>query len=154
MARWSLDSPEMRDLIERLAQWPHGLGFLHLADIDTVAINLHVHPFLVARARTALETPEGRDRLIDEVRKARARHGGDLPEPPPCPDSPPCPPAPKTAEELIGVADRHPLGLPFLEEGHPEAVAVIFGVHPNVVFEARAVLARRRRGGANNAASV
>ena len=39
----SLRSPEMRELINKVAAWPHDLGFLHLADVETIANTLHVH---------------------------------------------------------------------------------------------------------------
>jgi hypothetical protein len=139
VVRWSLDSSEMRELIEKVAVWPHGLGFLHLADVETVATVLHVHPFLIDRARDAIQTPEGRKELIRLVREARERLSA-RPDPESlCAPHAAChPPEPqKTAEELIEAAREHTLGLAFLKEGHPEAIAVVFQVHPDTVFEAR-----------------
>jgi hypothetical protein len=133
----SLQSPEMRELITKLATWPHGLGFLHLADVESVAATLHVHPFTIVAAREALETPDGRAVLIEEVRRERSRLAANPPTRPPCEGkSPPCRPI-ETEEELIEAARKHPLGVAFFQDGDPEAVAVIFGVHPDLVFRAR-----------------
>lgn len=148
MVEWALDSPEMQALVEKLATWPHGLGFLHLADLETLAVELKVHPFLLAAARDALETPEGRATLIEAVRRAREAAGLAPSEPwmPPgdCgkPGRPPCP----SPEELIEAARRDPLGVAFLVEGHPESVAVHFHVHPRIVFTAREILAASHPG--------
>jgi hypothetical protein len=133
----------MRELITKLATWPHGLGFLHLADVESVSATLHVHPFTVVAAREALETPEGRAHLIEEVRRERARVAANPPPRPPREGTSPCRPI-ETEEELVEAAGKHPLGLAFFQDGDPEAVAVIFGVHPDLVFRAR-----QRKGGAS-----
>jgi len=138
----SLDSPGMRELIVKLAAWPHGLGFLHLSDVDTVAVTLHVDPFLVTAARDALEVPDRRARLIEAVHECRRHYHGHPPRIP-CPPAHPeahAAPGTLTAAELIRAAREHPLGEEFLREGHPEAVAVTFRVHPCTVFEARQLL--------------
>jgi len=105
-------------------------------------VTLHVDPFLVVAARDALATPDGRAGLIEAVQECRRHYHGH-------PPGIPCPPAhpearalPRalTAGELIEAARDHPLGEAFLREGHPEAVAVTFHVHPNVVFRARRLL--------------
>jgi hypothetical protein len=128
----------MRELITKLATWPHGLGFLHLADAEAVAATLHVHAFTVVAAREALETPEGRAWLIEAVRRERARLA-KIPGPGAAPGEGkalPCRPL-GTEDELIEAARKHPLGVSFFQHGDPEAVAVIFGVHPDLVFRAR-----------------
>lgn len=141
----SLNSPEMRELITKLAAWPHGLGFLHLADAECVAATLHVHPFTVVAAREALETPEGRARLIEEVRRERGRLAAV-----PAADAPPrpcrVPPPIQTEDELLNIARTHPLGFAFFQDGDPEAVAVVFGVHPDLVFRARRRAANPSKG--------
>jgi hypothetical protein len=48
---------ELADVIRRAAHYPHGLGFLHLAWADSVAVTLGVHPFAVDATRAYLETP-------------------------------------------------------------------------------------------------
>jgi len=138
----SLDSPEMKELIAKLAVWPHGLGFLHLASLETLVINLRMPPRVVEAARDLLATAEGRAELIQEVNRVRSLGLGAAVEPPCCRDNPEHPQL--TEHELIEAARNHPLGLSFLQEGHPEAVAVIFGVLPSVVFQARELLAHSK----------
>ena len=64
---------ELRDLIDRIAAHPHGLGFLHHAYLDGVAVTLGTHPFVVEAARELLEIPAGRAMMIEEVKQARER---------------------------------------------------------------------------------
>jgi hypothetical protein len=139
-------SPELRKLIARVATHPHGLGFLHQADLDTVAVTLRVHPFLVAEARGLLEDPEGRARLIEEVRAVRALGNVEAPEPSSADEvSDQEVPAPGTVRELVRAARRHPLGLRFLLFGPFETVAVTFRVHPRLIFRARKLWKRRSK---------
>ena len=135
----TLKSPEMRELIQKLATWPHGLGFLHLAEVEAIATTLHVHPFVVVEARKILETPEGRAQLIEEVHHVRETMKPVL-TPKPIRKCPPSAPTLHTAEELVEAARNHPYGIVFLTHGHPEAVAVTFCVHPDLVFAARELL--------------
>ncbi len=132
---------ELADLIERIAHHPHGLGFLHQAYLESVAVTLGVHPFVVDAARAWLETPAGRAALIDEVRQAveRSRAGGGV-----AMSVPPGTPRPESEEaaDLIHRAERHPLGLHYLCAGAPEEVAATFSVHPYLVFRARGMVER------------
>lgn len=129
---------ELADLIERIARHPHGLGFLHRAYLESVAVTLGVHPFVVDAARAYLETPAGRAFLIEAVRQAgdRARAGGTAPAPH-GPDS-----GQAEAGDLIQKAAGHPRGLRYLAEGAPAEIAAVFGVHPYLVFRARGILDR------------
>jgi hypothetical protein len=129
---------ELADLIERIARHPHGLGFLHKAYLESVAVTLGVHPFVVDAARAYLETKEGRAFLIEEVRRAgdRARAGAAAP-PPEGPDS-----GRPEAGDLIQKAEGHPRGLRYLTEGAAAEIAAAFGVHPYLVFRARGILDR------------
>jgi hypothetical protein len=142
----TLDAPAMRDLIGKLAAWPHGLGFLHLSDIESVAAVLNVDAYVITAARQALESPEGRAYLIAAVHEARVRATGR-----PAPEwghpkgSRPAGPCVGCETDLIEAARAHPLGLAFLREGHPEAVAVVFGTHPDIVFRARQRLDRENK---------
>lgn len=129
---------EMRDLVARVASHPHGLGFLHLAPLDSVAVTLSVDPYVAAQARELLETPEGRELLIAEVRRAKTQGG----EPP----GPRLQPAPRVQEGTEDVADlirrarEHPLGLRFLMRAPVESVAVTLHAHAFQVLAARDLL--------------
>ena len=172
-------SPDLRELIRRVARFQHGLGFLHQADVDCIAVTLGVHPFVVAEARRRLETPEGRALVIEALRLARAdrsgatgdeepRTGGSpmredrgtpwTTEKPTRPLERPArptgkPPRPLGLRGLLRAARRHSLGLPFLMEAPFESVAVTFRVHPFVVLQARTLLARRESRRRNPGAS-
>jgi hypothetical protein len=130
---------ELRDLIERVARHHHGLGFLHQAYLESVAVTLKVHPFVVDAARAYLATPEGRQVMIEEVRRAHERSRGGAPpagtgaHPELC----------KEAENLIRKAQEHPHGVRILAELPPEELAAEFGVHPYIVFRARGALERQ-----------
>ncbi len=136
---------ELRDLIVRVAAHPHGLGFLHQAWLESVAVTLGVHPFVVEAAREYLETPEGRALLIEEVRIERERlrafpaamAGSSR-------AIPPEPPQIDGIDDLLAASERHPLGRGFLLNGPLETVAVTLGVHPFLVIRARGALRRRR----------
>ena len=136
--------PELADLVQRVARHPHGLGFLHQAYIDSVAVTLGVHPFVVDAARAYLDTPEGRAALIEEV---RLQHERDRSE---ATSEEAAPPLRIQAEglglcrALIGAAGQHPKGVAFLTDGPPEEVAESFDVHPYLVFRARGVIERQR----------
>jgi hypothetical protein len=134
--------PELRELVERVSIVPRSLGFLHRAPIDTIAIVLGVDPFVVDRARTMLETPEGRRLLITELRKARSRPPVLAPRP--VETSRCAPPPAETVEELIHRAEEHPLGLRFLMDAPLETVAITMGSHVFLVAEARAFLQEKR----------
>jgi hypothetical protein len=144
-------SPEMQRLVDKVAAWPHGLGFLHQGDLECIAVSLGVHPFVVVEARSALETEEGRARLIREVRLARERRKTEgLPA---WEEAPlPCPEPPKKicdVEELIRAAAGHELGPRFLTNAPVETIAVTFEVHPRTVLRAREIVekATGRKGG-------
>ena len=138
------DPEEMRELVRCVAAHAHDLGFLHLGDLEAVAVGLHIHPFVVAAAKERLEDPVERARFLEEVRQARRELECVAP---PCPAPRPArssaPPA--CACELIRAAAQHPYGTAFLVHGYPEAVAVVFGVHPALVFRARDIWERWQR---------
>jgi len=139
----SPDPQDLRELIRRVAAHHRGLAFLHQGDVESVALTLHVHPFLVVKARALLDDPDARARLIDAVRLARQ----ELDRTPPAPEPPaPAAPAPPCcARDLIRAAEHHPYGTSFLIHGYPESVAVVFHVHPDLVFRARDILVRWQR---------
>jgi hypothetical protein len=131
---------ELADVVRRAAHHPHGLGFLHQAWIDSVAVTLGVHPFAIEATRAYLETPRGRGELMEAVRQEERR-----PRARPLPHTP----SPRTrfeceerARALIGTAQTDPRGLAFLADGNPEEVAEAFHVHPYLVLRARGLLGR------------
>ena len=67
---------ELADVVRRAAHYPHGLGFLHQAWVDSVAVTLGVHPFAVDATRAYLDTPGGRAELIRPAKAARLRGAG------------------------------------------------------------------------------
>ena len=64
---------ELADVVRRVAHYPHGLGFLHQAWIDSVAVTLGVHPFAVDATRALLETPRDQDPLYVRQHPRRDR---------------------------------------------------------------------------------
>ena len=138
-------SKDLELLIERVASYPHGLGFLHLAEIETIAVLLGVSAITVTDARARIETPDGRKLLIRKVREAkeRMRAAGKPPSPwwmtqkqRRIKDPPP----PKTPEQLIEEIRAHELGIAFLTKAPIETLAVTFEVHPEIVLKARAII--------------
>jgi hypothetical protein len=131
---------ELADVVRRVAHYPHGLGFLHQAWIDSVAVTLGVHPFAVDATRALLETPRGRAELIEAVRRERERPR-ERPQPR-TPNLRTMHDCEQRAQALIEAAREDPRGLEFLREGQPEDVAQDFHVHPYLVFRARGILER------------
>ncbi len=139
-------SPEMQRLVDKVAAWPHGIGFLHQGDLECIAVSLDVHPFVVAEARVELDSEKGRARLIREVRLARERRNAEglVEEEAPLP----CPETPRKicdVEELIRAVSSHELGPRFLTNAPLETIAVTFEVHPRTVLRAREILEKAPR---------
>ncbi|MBI5366655.1 MAG: hypothetical protein HZA54_06435 [Planctomycetes bacterium] len=145
---------ELADLVERLAGQPHGLGFLHRGYLESVAVTLGVHPFVVDAARDYLETAAGRAELIEAVRHATERRhagrasAGSSPPPPPPPALAPAAAAAlaREAEELIervragAPSPAGATGFARLTEGTLESAARDLRVHPYLILRARGML--------------
>jgi hypothetical protein len=134
---------ELLDLAERVAAYPHGLGFLHLAPLETIAITLGVNAYVADRARSMLMTPEGRATLIAEVRAAKARASGSTRPADgiePAAQETATPETAASVEELVQRALEHPLGVRFLLDGPMETVAITLRAHVFLVLEARDML--------------
>jgi hypothetical protein len=129
--------PRMRDLVARSAALPRGLALLHRGPLETVASALDAPVGLVETVREALDGPE-RERLLEAHATARALLRAPAPARSPARPAPPAGPA-----ELERAARNHPMGLDFLLRGHFEAVAVAFGVHPDLVQATRDLVAAR-----------
>jgi hypothetical protein len=124
------------DLVRRAARLADGLAFLERGHLECVAILLGVIPQAVERARQVLADPLARAAAEEAHRSARAR--------PEAPAAHPAPPAaPRTAEALVREAERRDGGVALLATSAAECAAVVFGVTPALVAEARALLARR-----------
>jgi hypothetical protein len=154
-------SPELRHLIDQVAAYPHGLAFLHLASLESVAVTLRVDARVADQARTMLDTPEGRALLITQVREARRREQKAAPgvatsqSPVPSPGAVPVSTSSKvpaaqqvtfpaaSVEELIRRIEAHPLGLRFLVEAPLESVAITFRSHAFLVWQARELVEQR-----------
>jgi hypothetical protein len=132
---------ELSDVVRRVAHYPHGLGFLHQGWVDSVAVTLGVHPFVIDATRAYLETGRGRAELIEAVRRERDRRlARPLSLTPSRRTLHDCE---ERARNLIATARSDPRGLGFLTDGPPEEVAEAFRVHPYLVFRARGLLERR-----------
>jgi hypothetical protein len=128
-------APAVRDAVARSAALPRGLALLHRGPVELVAAHLGVPVRVVEHARACLDGVE-RPLLLEIHAAARALL-----------DAPgrvrPAPAAARGPEEVLREAHHHALGLDFLVGGHLEAVAVAYGVHPEVVLAARALAGAR-----------
>ena len=132
---------ELADVVRRAAHYPQGLGFLHQGWVDSVAVTLGVHPYVIDATRAYLETKRGRAELIEAVRRERDRR---LARPlPHLPNRRTLHDCEERARGLIDAARGDPRGEDFLVQGSPEDVAEAFHVHPYIVFRARGLLERR-----------
>ncbi len=128
---------DVRALVERAARVPDGLALLQNAPLECVAVLLGVAPRLVERVRAALEDPAVRDEAARQFtrvsgRRAAARDAAAETRPPP----------PRDPEQLVLAARQRADGLTLLFSAAPEAAAIAFGVHPDLVHGARAAAAR------------
>ncbi len=130
------DGPEMSDVIERAARVPDGLALLRGAPLETAAILLGVAPPAIERARASLQEPGVLASAAALLASAEASWRSAA-------TPPPRPPSPRDPEQLIEAARQRADGLALLLSASPEAAAITFGVHPDLVHGARAVAARR-----------
>ncbi len=136
---------EVLDLVERSSALEHGLAFVRRAPVESVAITLGVHPRVVEHACDCLDRVEERAMMIRYFARARARRRT---LPPPVARVAPVA-TPRTAEQLIAEATRspsgrgHSLGVQFLLCAPLETAAILFRAHPDLVAEARELLAAR-----------
>lgn len=123
---------EVLALVERAAHLSDALALLEGAPLECVAVLLGVEPRTVERVRAALEDPA----LRAEAARHHARLRGHRRPAPPTP--PPGRPAPRDAQALLLAALAREGGVALLLTAAPEAAAVAFGVHPDLVHRARA----------------
>ena len=123
-------------LVERAAGVPDGLVLLERAPLECIAVLLGVDPRVIERARAALEDPAVREEAARAFQHAAGRRAaGTAPV-----AAPPQPP--RDPEALIRAARQRADGLALLLSASPEAAAIAFGVHPDLVHGARQVAAR------------
>lgn len=126
-------------LVERAAAIPEGLALLERAPLECIAVLLGVEPHTIERVRAALEDPALREEAALRFARARgrrpARAAAALAAPPSDPQA------------LLRIARARPGGLALLLDAAPEAAAIVFGVHPDLVDRAREA-ARAGPGGA------
>jgi hypothetical protein len=130
---------EVHALVERAALFADGHALLHLAPLECAAVLLGVTPGALEQARAALESPLARAAALSIF--ARAAEGRVLTSPARQPA--PAARAPGDPEALLLAAQGRPGGLALLASAAAESVAIAFGVHPHVVFSARALAAQR-----------
>jgi hypothetical protein len=128
--------PALAALIERAAALPRGLALLHHGPLEPIAVLLSVHPGVVERARADLEDPRARAAAIALFAEAARRHA-------PAVEAPPPPRRAPDPEALVAEAARRPGGTAVLASAAVECAAISFGVHPDVVLAARALLPGR-----------
>lgn len=131
-------TPAVRDLVARSAALPRGLAFLNRGPVECVASALGAPVHLVEHARTCLQDGPERVQLLEEHAAAVQRSRQAWPASPVH-----LAPPHRGPEEVVGEAERHPLGVEFLLRGPFETVAVTFGAHPDVVLAARELLGAR-----------
>ncbi len=129
----------MLALVERAASIPDGLALLERAPLECIAVLLGVEPRTIERVRVALEDPALREEAALRFARAQGRRA-----PRPAPEAPA--PAPSDPEALLRTARGRPEGLAHLLDAAPEAAAILFGVHPELVLRAREVAARSGSG--------
>jgi hypothetical protein len=98
-------SPEMRQLIERIATFPRGVAFLDTGALECVAITFGVCPDVISQARAYLASAPTRAWFLDQVR--RAQSADPKPWHAPRPQLASLPPAPRTAAALVRAAENH-----------------------------------------------
>jgi hypothetical protein len=140
-------TPAVRDLVARSAALPRGLAFLNRGPVECVASALGAPVHLVEHARTCLQDGPARVQLLEEHAAAVQRSRQAWPTSP-VHFAPP----PRGPQEVVGEAERHPLGVEFLIRGPFETVAVTFGAHPDVVLAARDLLGARSTPAGNSSA--
>ncbi len=130
---------EVLALVERAAQVPDGLLLLEGAPLECAAVLLGVEPRTIERVRAALEDAAVRAharrhhlQLTGGRRAIPAAEGATIPG-----AASPREAAPRDAQSLLLAALQREDGVTLLLSAAPEAAAVAFGVHPDLVHRAR-----------------
>ena len=126
---------EVVALVERAARVRDGFVLLERAPLECVAVLLGVEPRAIERAREALEDPAVREEAVRAFQGAALRRATAAAVAAP-------PPPPRDPEALLLAARQRAGGLALLLSASPEAAAIAFGVHPELVHGARQLAAR------------
>lgn len=129
---------DLRTLLKRAVEHPLGFQLLYQGHLESVAALFAVPPDAIEQARRWIGDPERRGQFAAELLAARRFHA-EHPEIDHIHGrGPAAPVAPRrTAEDLVEELRRLPDGFEFLFRAPPETIAVLFGVHPFAVHEAR-----------------
>jgi len=127
---------EITEVMARTARVPDGLAVLLGAPLECAAILLGMAPAAIERTRLALRDP-------GVLAGAAALQAGQAPGRPAA--RPPRPQAPRDPQQLLQAARQRTDGLALLLSAAPEAAAIAFGVHPDLVHGARAAAAEPPR---------
>jgi hypothetical protein len=123
---------EVLAAVERAAGVADGLALLDGAPLECAAVLLRLEPRTVERVRAALEDPALR---AEAVRHHARLTGGRRAAPAPAAPAPVSPP--RDPQSLLLAALARDGGVALLLSAAPEAAAVAFGVHPELVERAR-----------------
>ncbi|MCU0254429.1 MAG: hypothetical protein MUE47_07810 [Acidobacteria bacterium] len=128
----------LRSLLKRAVEHPLGFQLLYRGHLESVAALFAVTPDAIEQARQWIADPERRGEFVGELLAARRFHT-EHPEIDHIHGRGPAAPVPprKTSDDLVEELRRLPDGLDFLFQAPPETIAVLFGVHPFAVHEAR-----------------
>jgi len=126
-------SPAVASLLEKAMEQPKHFTPLRRGHLESVAALFQVHPFVVSELREQLRRPALRKAVADSlVRARRARRPVSKK-----PDA--VKRVPKSVTALLDAVKATPGGAELFMNAPTETVATLFGVHPFVVDQARAV---------------
>jgi len=134
--------PDYHTLFDAVVAQPGGIELLRRGHLESVSALFGTRPALVDEVRGWLGSKPQRKLLAEALLRARGRRPAGAPPATPSP-VPVLPPAPRSTEELLRAAREVPGGEEFLSEAPLETVAIVFGVRPALVAQARERLGPR-----------
>lgn len=131
---------EVVELLQRAVEHPEGFGPLTHGHLESVAALYQARPAVVDSLRSLHQESQARAEMAHVLKGARAHRGehAEVAQPPRGG------PRRLTAAALLDELSRAPHGLDQLEHAPLETVALLHGVHPFVVDEARELWRARR----------
>ncbi|MGC4121122.1 MAG: hypothetical protein QM765_42400 [Myxococcales bacterium] len=125
-------SADHQRLFDAVVAQPSGVELLRQGHLESVAILFGAHPAVVDEVRGWLGSKPQRKVLAEALLRARHRKPATVVPAPLAPAA-----APASAEDLVRAALEVPGGDEFLLEAPLETVAIVFGVRPDLVAQAR-----------------